>query len=375
MSSKIKWAAHVTQMGGFAIGAEMSLGEPSYITTVPGFEKQDEYFRIYKKNVQYIKDEFIEKMDIVVSNPPCSGLSRLTSNNTSIEKKDSLNDLTITITKQIIISYNPEIIIGESSEGLFQKSGEKVFKCLQSLAIEHGYTISLYRTDTQFHGLPQSRKRTFYIFWKGKCSKIIGKIYVESPTLSVFLKNKYSSKEINPKLINNWAYVFIRDYLKINPRDLQSEIKSHQKNVFQYILEKDLFDECVEFYKDDKELQNKILKIKNKKSDGGNVILPYPRFWNDTINGITWKNMERSMHPHEDRSLSIREAMNLMGFPIEYPEVSITDTNLIGKNVPVNTAYTLIERVKQGLENKLKEIEGTIKEDNIELNKNIVDQW
>ena len=176
-------------------------------------------------------------------------------------------------------------------------------------------------------------------------------------------------------MINNWAYVFIRDYLKINPRDLQSEIKSTQKNVFQYILEKDLFDECIEFYKDDKELQNKILKIKNKKSDGGNVILPYPRFWNDTINGITWKNMERSMHPHEDRSLSIREAMNLMGFPIEYPEVSITDTNLIGKNVPVNTAYTLIERVKQGLENKLKEIEGTIKEDNIELNKNIVDQW
>jgi hypothetical protein len=79
---KIKWASHVTQMGGFAIGCMDVYGEPEYISTVPGFEKQDMYFKKYhNKEVKIMKIDdfnFIEKMDLVVMNPPCAGLSRLT---------------------------------------------------------------------------------------------------------------------------------------------------------------------------------------------------------------------------------------------------------------------------------------------------------
>lgn len=126
----------------------------------------------------------------------------------------------------------------------------------------------------------------------------------------------------------------------------------------------------IDFIKDDKE-KEKWTKIKNKKNDGGNVILPYPRFWFDIINGITWKNMGRSVHPLYDRSFTIKEVMSLMGFPDNYPEVDISDVSLIGKNVPVNTARTILKRLKftDG------EISGFFIENNIK-NQNIEnDDW
>jgi site-specific DNA-cytosine methylase len=368
---KIKWASHVTQMGGFAIGCMDVYGEPEYISTVPGFEKQDMYFKKYhNKEVKIMKIDdfnFIEKMDLVVMNPPCAGLSRLTSNTTSSERLEYLNDLVISCTKQAILCYDSQIIVGESAEGLSQKNGEVVLNNLKSLSMEYGYTLSLYVTDTQFHGLPQSRKRTFYILKKGKGS-LIGKISEKRKDLSYYVYN--DSKELNSNLLNDITYKFIKEVKNINPRLAVQTLKSKQKNTFQYILENNLFDELIDFIKDDKE-KEKWTKIKNKKNDGGNVILPYPRFWFDIINGITWKNMGRSVHPLYDRSFTIKEVMSLMGFPDNYPEVDISDVSLIGKNVPVNTARTILKRLKftDG------EISGFFIENNIK-NQNIEnDDW
>ena len=46
----MKWAGHIVQMGGFALGAEKSLNTPpSYITSIPGFELQDKLLKEYSK--------------------------------------------------------------------------------------------------------------------------------------------------------------------------------------------------------------------------------------------------------------------------------------------------------------------------------------
>ena len=40
------------------------------------------------------------------------------------------------------------------------------FSNCRELGLEHGYTFSLMKTNTELHGIPQKRIRTFYFFWK-----------------------------------------------------------------------------------------------------------------------------------------------------------------------------------------------------------------
>lgn len=379
----MKWIPHLTQMGGFAIGANEVLGAPEFISSVPGFEDKDKYLIKYYDKIEYRKIEkndfsFKEKINLIVTNPPCAGLSRLTSNTCSQEHKCNLNDLMINTIKQCIFCYDTDVIIGESAEGLFGKSGEPVLNDLNKLASNNGYAVTLYKTDTKYHGLPQSRVRTFYILWKSKFSFKLGKISNEYLPLKDFLKSSKDSKVINKDLLKDFTYVYIKDKLKLDPREAVKTLKSVQHNTFQYILENNLFDDIADFYKDDENTYKKILTLKKKKSEGNNVILNYPRFWYDIINGITWKNMGRSVHPTEDRSLTVREAMQLMGFPDDYPEIELGEVNIIGKNVPVLTGKTIIEKCIGYFDNTLEKTDVKFfKEDNIKYNENFydLDEW
>ena len=59
----------------------------------------------------------------------------------------------------------------------FRKVGEK-----------HGYSFSLMKTNTELHGIPQKRIRTFYFFWNTPTVPELTYKYKKAKTFSNYLK-------------------------------------------------------------------------------------------------------------------------------------------------------------------------------------------
>lgn len=377
--AKLTWIPHLTQMGGFALGAEKAFGyKPQFVSTVAGFQEKDQYHMAYRKGEKEVilqPDDFSykEKINVVVSNPPCAGLSGLTPNNTKQETKDMMNDFMIETTKQAILCYDADVVIGENAAALFTEKGKPVVEKLKALANEHGYAITLYKTDSQYYGIPQQRIRTFYILWKGKHAYELPVHRQSTKSLSAYLDSIPPTASLqdvlcNKELTNN----YVLRYMVEKGYDVRSELwnlKSKQKNCLQWMIEKCEIDSIIEHYSSQVE-QKHALHVKKKLDAGKNVWNDYPKIWPDVINGIIGKNMMRTLHPTKMRSLNIRECLHLMGFPHSY-DVDPKHFKWIGKNVPVATAKGIVSDI---IGNKLKATKKPIVyQDNTINNQNLKD--
>ena len=53
---------------------------------------------------------------------------------------------------------------GENAPGLFDSAVSLVEK-MKEIGKKHDYSFSMIKTNSELHGLPQKRIRTFYFFW------------------------------------------------------------------------------------------------------------------------------------------------------------------------------------------------------------------
>ena len=65
----------------------------------------------------------------------------------------------------VLSNIRPKVLWGENAPGLFTSVGEQVLVGLRELGRRHGYSFSVVKTNTELHGIPQKRVRTFYFFW------------------------------------------------------------------------------------------------------------------------------------------------------------------------------------------------------------------
>ena len=73
----------------------------------------------------------------------------------------------------ILGKIQPKVYFGENAPGLYSDTNIKVANKLREFADKYGYAFTIYKTNTQLHGIPQRRVRTFFFFWKGdKCPEM-----------------------------------------------------------------------------------------------------------------------------------------------------------------------------------------------------------
>lgn len=108
------------------------------------------------------KEDF-KDVDIVIAVPVCSGLSL--ANTSKTRGADAAqNDNMYNITKFVLKDLSPKCFIFENAPALYTKSGSKVADTLFQIAKKFRYSMSLMKTDTFLHGIPQHRHRTFCFF-------------------------------------------------------------------------------------------------------------------------------------------------------------------------------------------------------------------
>lgn len=408
----IKWICCQPLTGGMYLGTEKAVGHPAeFILSFPGLNKIEynkdgtiknagnEYhflkylqsvgrlpeYKLIDKNpfepgpvdgVDIINDAdwstdrqiSFDDIDLVTAVPVCSGLSLATTAATTKEHLDSRNCNMEWLARYVLQNIKPKIYIFENAPALVSSRGDAVRMDLERTAKEYGYSIAYYKTDTKLHGVPQLRPRTFVMFikWRDEsgentpdlhfikedCKKFfdfLAEIPKDAPQQDDLIKMNDLSKT---------AIEFLRGRLGDDWRE--PVINETKGKISEYIRAHHLDDDMIEYARVNKpeNVYNKIKHyfnhIREKAVDGKGYYETMAHIpTKDLSPAIIFKNMFVMLNPFEDRLLSMRECLKLMGHPDDFKVYGTYHEKCrkIGQNVPVNTARWIASEAVRVIEN------------------------
>jgi len=370
----IDWVAIQPLIGGMALGAEEALGCPpkeivSY-SELPHEKHLLEYYNKKGRSIPYniinCNDEYEKtfNIDVAIAVPICSGLSMLNSCSTGEKARgvDAIqNDNMYNVTDLALRVMKVKSFILENAPALATNMGKEVLDNLKKIAADNSYSMTIIKTSTVLHGIPQNRKRTFVIFWNTEFAPSLSFYKRDCPSVENYLKQipkKVSFKNYTAKdavLDTNFYYLYLKDKFG---KDYRKAIKENNcVTAADYLNKFHLFDEAIDFAKKigDEKQQRIIERFKRKRSMGMG-------YWDNSIHfgvkegytpAIIGKNMWRLLHPTEERFYNIRELMWLMGLPHDFELLDKKFVNHITQNVPVPAARDWILEIKKFLNNEL----------------------
>lgn len=357
----IKWAAHIPLIGGGPIGAEMALGvPPERIYSLPGFLGNDKHYINYQnetlgRSIEYVPLDpldrsFKEKLNIVIGTPPCAALSGLNCGKTEAVRGSACgkNEFMYIVAEQGIHCFNADVIIIENAPALATNKGQGVADRLYKIASENNYSLTLYATSTEYHGIPQSRNRTFAMLWRSPDAPKLEWYDVPRMNFIDYLNTtsgELHNEVINQKLTTEPYADFIRYKTGLDPR--QVCIDYGTITTFNYVNKNGLLKEANEwFHKTGNELGIKYSDhALIKFGDGKGIWDGSTHIFGEKMNAVIGRNMNDTIHPIENRSLTIREAMHLMGLPPNFELVGgKRSLNHIAQNIPTCTAADMVRQ-------------------------------
>ena len=341
--------------------------DPEWIASwSDSFGANDQYcLKYFDKTPFYNLDEGnypTKHVDIVTCLPPCAGLSM--ANTTSGDKANNprgcsapsnmhmYNGAEFAMTK-----IKPKAMMVENAPALYSKMGEEFAERINSLAHSHGYSMSLIKTTSINHGVPQERTRSFFFLWQGNKVPLLAPIKRDFKPFHKFLKegrfapSEPVSTKGTPSSDPLWQFIENK-YGGCTKQDILSKVAAtRMTSTWNVIYESGWLEEAARVVKDER--TNRWLNYTlEKKKAGKNIMDGSMKLAWFRTQSLMWKSLPHLMHPYEDRWLTVAEGLGLMGFPDDYAaKVSIPTkhSNVICQNVPACTAKDWVEEIVSAL--------------------------
>jgi len=370
-----KHIAIVPLIGGMAIGAEMELGcPPEAVFSYDAFELNDSFLRAwYSKrelNVPYISldqhpayEPDFGEIDLVTSVCPCSGLSAA---NTSAGAGCQQNEWMYKSTEWALSKIRPKVLVGENAPRLYGSFGQLVALKLRDIAARYGYLLTLVKTSTHFHGIPQKRERSFFVLLR---DTELPPIFNRDQSFydGTWMDYLDSFKDDDSKGLesrsehNDEMWKILLEGTKLSKEEIRDLIITTRSSLLTQICmhEPELRDKYIDEYieSEDKVKASLARKFhytreKMKKSGCCNVWDTSPYFTSALyFPSVMYKTVCRVHHNRDVRTLTPREQMRLMGLP-ETMDVPRSYLNAIAQNVPTCTARWICREALAAVEGR-----------------------
>lgn len=344
----VTYAGIVPLIGGMMFGAEKAAGKkPEYILSYPAFGANDGMLLDYWKDVPYhvldpennTTDATLSKVDFVSALCPCAGLSQL--NNGKKRGADApQNDWMYKTAEFVMETMQPKVFWGENAPGLFGPVGAPVAEKLRIIGEKNGYSMSLLKTTTMLHGVPQNRVRSFYFFWKSKTAPILNWYNVERPSLEEYLSridNMVSPEDKLEKALelqSDPLYI----WLKQEFGDWRAFMRAKKGSMMDVMINSGKPDEYITWVKEHYPDQAKKAEhALYKRRNGMGFWDSSPFLPTDFTGAFTGARMN-AIHPIEDRVLTRRELMHFMGLPSDMVVPLNDHMGRVFQNVPSATS-------------------------------------
>lgn len=352
-------ASIVPLIGGESIGATRAHGQPpDYFLSYKAFEANDSHIRNYYKDTPYIVlDEggkAPHKVDVVHTVCPCAGLSTLSA---GFGDDNQNNKWMVETANYVLGDLQPRVFWGENAPGFAGKIGANIRNQLRKIGKDNGYTMSVYRTKSLLHGLPQVRERSFYFFWKDDKVPLMNwyqRPYTTIEDLILGVKSNFQTEVINKKKpTDNPYYRYLLEELHggISHEEfakLQDSESVRNSTVLTHIEREKNYLEVAEWMEKngyDKEVEKCKYRYEKLKA-GGSIMRRTTIVPRDHIGAFVGHYPSSLAHPVEDRYINYREAMSIMGLPEDFELLNPKKSaNHICQNVPVQTATDMATEV------------------------------
>ena len=361
----MKHAFIVPLIGGQALGQAAAFGSrPDYLLSYTPFTSNDSHLVNHYNDVPYILLDEGGKhphyVDVVGTTCPCAGLSSLSGYASS---DAAANEWMYTTTTYVLEQIKPMVLWGENAPGFAGKLGKPIVDKLHDIATRNGYTMSIYRTKSLLHGVPQIRERSFYFFWKGKTVPIFN--YFDKPLNTIesvfYGVSKNASQQVvtNEKIPSKWdpMYRYVLEKLEggITHKDFYNIIEKTD-NAMDWLERKGKkYDEVGDWMRSQSldRAAERCDRIFTKLQGEGNIMRRLTTVPKGHIGAFVGHYPNLLTHPTEDRYLTYREAMSIMGLPEDFEMLNPSrNLNHVCQNVPVGTATDMANEVKAALEGK-----------------------
>jgi site-specific DNA-cytosine methylase len=374
---EITWAPLIPLIGGSSLGAEKAFGKPpEAIYSFGGFEANDNHYVNYQQNtlgrdIPYVlldsENPSIKQVDVVTGTPPCAALSQLNTGTTTESKGPGCakNEFMYMVFENGIDVLGAKVVIVENAPALFTNKGRPVANKLYEICKERGFSLSLFKTSTRFHGVPQGRDRCFAIGWKSESSPVMNYYNRDRKDFAEYLQEipanaLHQDIIINKNVPDEPYYNFIKTKTNRDVREIM--IEEGVKTTLNYVNKKGWMKEANEWFH--KTGNEKGVKYSDhammKYADGKGVWDGSVHVFGEYMNAVIGRNMVDTMHPTEERSLTIREALHMMGFPEDFELLDgLKKMNHIAQNCPVPTSRDMHLEIGKFLTGELDMSEST----------------
>lgn len=408
MKKDLKWGFIQPLIGGAYLGAESAIGKPAeWILSFPGFcahtdnedgtvkscgndyhlmkylEKHDRlpnYMTIDRApfadltdddndiNPTIIRNEFsksdsvsFENIDIVCALPVCSGLSNATTTKNE-ETKAARNNNMKWITKFVLKRIQPKAYIFENAPALFAgKKAEPIRKIIEDLALENGYAVSYFKTDTNLHHNAQNRPRTFVICWKWQNGEM------QTPPVINFENAPMSVKEFLAGYPTDSIQDFPEDITPLNqclmdfmvakyPEDWREKVAEAATGMG-FVIQNNLDNEFIEYVKNYKFSEEKhrdqslhcVTHAREKYESDSWIFDTTLKVVTEKkgIMTVMHKNNTCMLHPFENRLFKVSELAYCMGMPKDFYIYGGKYEHYwqVGQNVPAKTMQYIVSEI------------------------------
>ena len=365
----MKYASIVPLIGGATIAMQNVLQrKPEYIISYDDFKANDNHLvEYYKGRVPYYLygdngTPNLPSVEVINTVCPCAGLSSLSPTASS---DATANDWMLTTADFVLGTLKPQVFWGENAPGLASNIGRPVVRKLRKIAKSCGYTFSIYKTKSILHGLGQVRNRTFYFFWKGDKIPRFEYIKREHEKIEDTIRSVKRRSEDPMNILTNtsvpsqdpyYRYVLEEMHGGITHKEFQNKIKKSY-DVLHYIEDNEHSYSSVADWMSTHgyEKQAQRCKVMHEKlASGGNIMRRGVYVPKDYIGAFVGSAPTKLTHPDEDRFLTIRECLSIMGLPNDFIlQGGVKNLNHICQNVPVTTASDMAEQVLKFCDGRL----------------------
>lgn len=317
--------------------------------------------KLYEQIDFWYKNEGIKKVDVVIATPPCQGMSSVNLKKNDETKRNSLVVEAIEIVKNI----EPKIFIFENVKNFMTtfciNKNEEAMTISDAINSNLADKYNIYSRVINFknYGVPSSRPRTIVI-------GTLKSLHNISP-LNLFPVGcpQQTLREVIGELE-------CLEFGEISNNDIYHQFRPYDLYMREWIS---TLKEGQTAYDNPEHLKPYTIKDGKKVIiSGGSMGNKYRRmFWDQPANCITTRNdqlaSQNTIHPEQDRVLSIRELMRVMSIPDDFKWSDENINNLsdvdrkkylkkyelkirrsIGEAVPTKIMYQIAKKSKQMLD-------------------------
>jgi len=309
--------------------------------------------KIMKEISLWEKKENIDKVDVIMATPPCQGMS--TAN---YKKGDEINRNSLVVEAiHLVNNIEPRIFVFENVRAFLNTmcidKDEEMLGIKECIYKNLGHKYNIYHKVINFmdYGVPSSRPRTI----------VIGTLKSE---LNITPLNLFPLKRKRITVRDAIGDLQSLQYGQRDENDLYHSFRVYPSYMQEWIHE--LKEGETAFNNSSDKVPYKIVDGKRQILKSGHMGNKFCRmFWDNPAPCITTRNdqlaSQSTIHPSDDRVLSIRELMRVMTIPDSFCWVDKeTKTNIdksetlirqsIGEAVPTEIIRTIAYNIKQMLD-------------------------